>query len=241
MDTTTLVTNRIDDGRRLLARLANRGVDVAVAGWLETGDEGRRYLYIATGMVDEVGPAKSYSAVYAALDAIRPHTISDSDIKLIGPNHLIARDLLSVRRDDLGSNSTGGRFEVGPSLVEDSYIYPSIRPGTLTLLQGKRRLRSDVQQELQLDRMLAPLTTLEEQALNQIVESGVSRAQAEYWVRQRRKWEWENPPILAGTVVTASVAAHWGSDPSDDPNPLLLVESPDGARGLTFANNTEPV
>jgi len=67
---------------------------------------------------------------------------------------------------------------------------------------------------------------------------GFAPATAEYWVRKRR--EQQKPPIPAGTVVSAEVAAWWGDKPEDDPNPLLRVEAPDGAQGLTLRENTEP-
>jgi hypothetical protein len=243
MDTTTLVTNRIDDGRRLLAELVNRGVDVTVAGWLESGEESRWHLYIASKLVEEKGLAPAYSQVYGILDTLDAVRISMWDVKLIDPSGPVARDLLAIQQGHSGSPVVvQERVEVGPFMAEQAYIYPPLhRPKESAVERGKRRLKTTVEQTQQLDRMLAPLSPQEEQALNQILDLGVSRAQAEFWVRRKRELERERPPIPAGTIVTASVAGWWGSNPADDPNPLLLVEAPDGATGLTFEANTEPV
>jgi hypothetical protein len=87
----------------------------------------------------------------------------------------------------------------------------------------------------------APLSPQEVHALGQIVASGISPEQADYWVRKKRELQTESQDIPAGTVVDAYVTAWWGDTPEEDPNPLLLVKSAGGAEGLTFLNNTEPL
>jgi hypothetical protein len=72
------------------------------------------------------------------------------------------------------------------------------------------------------------------------VEGGVDRDRAEYWARKKREAKCSRPPIPAGTVVRTRVAAWWGENPEDDPNPLLEVEAEGGARGLVFKDETEP-
>jgi hypothetical protein len=86
-----------------------------------------------------------------------------------------------------------------------------------------------------------PLSPLEQDVYDQLVATGSSREQALDWIRKRREKEHPRPPIPAGTVVHAELAAWWGKKPEDDPNPLFRVKAPDGAEGLTFMDNTEPV
>jgi hypothetical protein len=76
-------------------------------------------------------------------------------------------------------------------------------------------------------------------AENQIA-SGVSPEDADRWVRKQHPQPPSRPPIPAGTVVNAWVAAYWGDRPEDDPDPTLLVEAADGARGLVPRSQTEP-
>jgi hypothetical protein len=90
------------------------------------------------------------------------------------------------------------------------------------------------------EQLVAPLSPQESRAVAQLVASGISPSQADYWVRKKREAVQAKPPIPAETIVNARVAAWWGDKPEDDPNPLLLVEASDGAQGLTFKDNTEP-
>jgi hypothetical protein len=92
MDRDALVERKIDDGQKILARLVRNGVDVTAACWLETSEEGRVILYIASSAVDQKGPLGAYRELSSALPSPEGAWISVSEIKLISPNHPIARD-----------------------------------------------------------------------------------------------------------------------------------------------------
>jgi hypothetical protein len=243
MDTDTLVESRIEDGQRLLSRLAASGFDVTAASWVKTGDDGRWSLYIASRAVDERGLAAAYSEAYGVLQSMDDSELSMFEVKLLSPQSPVARDVLEFQRRHPGRMPTRTRQpQLGNLAIEEAYIYPppvQQRRGKITL--EKRKLKTAVEQTARVDELVAPLSPQESRAKEQIVASGVSPAQADYWVRKKREEERERPPIPAGTVVNAQVAAWWGEKPEDDPNPLLLVQAPDGAQGLTFKNNTEPV
>ena len=97
MDTATLVKKREDDGRRLIGLLAERNIDVTVAAWVKTSEEGTWFLYIATEEVDKKGLANAYREVYGLLRSIEGTCISTSDIKLVGKKNAITTDLVAVR------------------------------------------------------------------------------------------------------------------------------------------------
>jgi hypothetical protein len=60
MDTDTLVENLINDGRKLVEELPQRGFDVAAAFWLKPCEDGKWYFYIVSEAVDAEGLAKAY-------------------------------------------------------------------------------------------------------------------------------------------------------------------------------------
>jgi hypothetical protein len=98
MDTVTLVENQIDDGQRLLTRLAEEGVDVRAACWGKPFDKHRWSLYIATPAVDEKGLLRAYGPVLRILRSLGDVSITDSDINLIGAKHPMAEAALAFRR-----------------------------------------------------------------------------------------------------------------------------------------------
>jgi len=55
VDIITLVERRIDDGRRLIELLTQKGIDVTAAAWVLTSEDGNWFLYIASKDVDKSG------------------------------------------------------------------------------------------------------------------------------------------------------------------------------------------
>ncbi|MCH8025952.1 MAG: hypothetical protein IH866_04075, partial [Chloroflexi bacterium] len=84
MDTTSLVTEQIDDGKRLVDHLKQRGFDVVVAFWVLTSEEELWFLYLASQVVDKEGNAAAYRKVYRELSSSQISWIPQEDIKLIG-------------------------------------------------------------------------------------------------------------------------------------------------------------
>src|SRR5690242_3730412 len=97
MDTGTLVEKQVDDGQVLIRLLVEESLDVTAACWIKTSEEGIWFLYIATQEVDSSGLSAAYRKVYQILRSIEGTCISTSDIKLIGKNNPIARDVISIR------------------------------------------------------------------------------------------------------------------------------------------------
>jgi hypothetical protein len=245
MDQELLVDSKIEDGRRLISQLAADGLAVSAAFWVRTAEEGLHHFYIALPQISAEKIGEAYGRLYTSLSKIPGSELTLSEIRLVGPDNPLAQAVLEIQRHYPGRVATWMRSErLGREPVDKVYIYPVPKPkrgaghpfGTM-----KVRLKNDVEQKFRGDEFLEPLTPQEAGVLGQIVSSGVSPAQAEYLVRKRREIDHHRPPIPAGTTVKARITAWWGDDPKDDPNPLLEVEAPDGAQGLTFKDNTEPV
>lgn len=241
MDQIALVENQLDEGQRLIYQLVHDGFDIAAAFWLKTSEEARWFLYVASKVVDEEGPAPAYRAVYASLQRLKDPWMSLSEIKLIGVSNPMARDVLKLYRRHPGRMPTRyNGTQLGGVGIEEAYIYPQpLHEKKAQLSWERRRLKTPVKQKVGMDALLEPFDERDKKAFERLVASGLSPAQAEFWVRNRREHQ-PKPTIPAGTIVKAQVAAWWGENPEDDPNPLLLVEAPDGAQGLTFKDNTEP-
>src|SRR5206468_1563515 len=86
----TLVSHQIDDGKKLVAQLAQDHFDVTAAGWVKTSEEGKWSLYIASKEVDEKGITDAYGAVLTAIRSLPDLWVDPFDVKLIGPGDPIA-------------------------------------------------------------------------------------------------------------------------------------------------------
>lgn len=125
MDTYTLVENRIDDGRILVNGLTQKGFPLTAVFWVKTSDEGNWLLYIASTSVDEKGAAEAYREVYGVLTTMSGTSISVSDVKLIGINNPITKDVLGIRERYPGKTPTiSRRRQVGPVATDELYVYP---------------------------------------------------------------------------------------------------------------------
>ena len=93
MDTKSLVNEQIDDGYTLISNLTEDGVDVAVASWVKTSEEGEYFLYIGSKLVDEKGLADAYRIAYGELERMPQSQIVRSQLKLVGLNNPISQDM----------------------------------------------------------------------------------------------------------------------------------------------------
>jgi hypothetical protein len=243
MDQIALVDRKIADGQKLVLQLAHDGFDVTAAFWLKGPEDAWAHLFLASRAIDEVGPGEGYRAVQASLQRLPGLSISLTEVKVIGVANWLTGAVRKLQQQAGGQGPIhlrGG--QLGNVAVEEAYIYPPLARQKRHLVSlGKRKLKTAVEQTSRMDEMLGPLSAQESRAMEQMVASGISPAQADYWVRKKREQERERPPIPAGTVVNTQVVAWWGESPEDDPNPLLRVEAADGSQGLTLKHNTEPV
>ena len=146
MDQSTLVGEQIDDGRRFVERFAADGNPIQAAFWVKTAEEGFWFLYVATDIVERDGPAAAYRAVHASLKKLGESWVSSSEIKVVGRNNPIARDVLAVTARYAGRLATrvGGRT-LGSMAVDQIYIYP---PHSFTFSQANPMTTEDVGREI---------------------------------------------------------------------------------------------
>src|SRR5712691_113614 len=124
MDTVTLVENQIDDGQRLLDRLAGERFIVRAACWVKPFQEDRWTLYIATPAVDEKGAFEAYGEVLGVLRSLGTDWITSSDVTLVSAKHPIAKDALDIlRRFPHNTPIKSPRSLVGRISVEEIYVY----------------------------------------------------------------------------------------------------------------------
>jgi len=244
MDTDTLVENQIDDAQRFLAKLVGSGFDVTAACWARTSEEDRWFFYIATKAIEEKGLAAAYGDAYGVLLAMDNPWISVSEVKLIPPTNPMVRDLLDIQRRSVSRMPMHTRrSHLGSLGIEEAYIFPHFERHQ-TLPKEERRLKIDVVQLPRPEELSQRFTPEEEGMQASLLSQGVDGKVAEYLIQRRREALHPKHPIPAGTVVKVWPVSggEWGIQHfEDDPNPLVMVESPDGARGLTHKSNTEPI
>jgi len=130
MAQTSLVEMQIQDGQRLLERLAQEGVVVTAACWVLESDSGQWYLYLATPLVGENGSTRpAYRRVNAAIREMEKEGNWMEPLdnkKVIGPHDPIAKDIMAYR--DGRSVRTPSWFpgsRLGELAVEAAYVYPA--------------------------------------------------------------------------------------------------------------------
>ena len=116
------------------------------AFWVKTAADGLWFLYVVTEIRERQGPAAAYRAVHASLQKLGESWISGSAIKLIGPGHPAAKDVLAImarhpRR--LASRFSG--TTLGSMAVEQAYIYP---PHLFTFIQANPMTTEDIGREI---------------------------------------------------------------------------------------------
>ncbi len=128
MDTVPLVSEQVDGGSKLLHQLPQNGFEVTVAFWLQPTDRGRWYFYIVSPVVETEGPAEAYGRLHASIRRMpQPLGIDPLKVKLIGPTHPIARDVLDIHKqapDPRTSPVRWGGNQLGNLSVEGTYLYP---------------------------------------------------------------------------------------------------------------------
>jgi hypothetical protein len=126
VDQIALVTEQVADGRKLIERLAQEGIEVSAAGWLRSEyDAGQWFFYIATP-IEDTDTMNSYRRLVAVVRTMpTPFWIDPMEIKLISPKNPIAKWMRGLHdkyptKDVL--HLMGG---IGaPDDVEEAFVYP---------------------------------------------------------------------------------------------------------------------
>lgn len=128
MDSETLVDNQINDGRKPVENLLQRGFDLSAAFWVRATMNGKWYFYIVSPIVDTDGGFEAYLRLHPLVRAMpQPFWINPLRIKLIGMNHPIAKDVLAIDISAAGPRAypiPWGGTQLGNLSVEGVYLYP---------------------------------------------------------------------------------------------------------------------
>lgn len=144
MDQITVVSGRsekAESGKRLIERLVVAGFDVQVAFWAKPTDEGKWFLYLASPIVDEKGPATAYRLVHAILRKLPALWIDPLEIRVVGLKDSLSMAASAVTKPT-GSHSPFadsnpmpfpgltwfGGAALGGVSIDGAYIYPPLYP-----------------------------------------------------------------------------------------------------------------
>jgi len=101
----------------------------------------------------------------------------------------------------------------------------------------KRRLKTKVVGVFHLGELAVGLTPEEQKSVDSLVADGMDKKQAREFALRLRK-DQANMTLAVGSLITVIGQTSWPSE-TDDPNPVLIVQSSTGVLGLVRASNTE--
>ena len=103
MDTTTLVSDLTENGRRIIEQLPQSGFEVTAALWLKKAEDGQWYFYVVSPLVENEKKSHAYGRLHTLIRQMpEPHWIDPLEVRLIGPSHPIAKDVLAIHNGAWG-------------------------------------------------------------------------------------------------------------------------------------------
>lgn len=94
MDQTTLVTEYVEGGARLLKAMDQAGLDVCAALWLYTSETSTWRLIVATPKLEQLGPRAIYRKIQSMLAELEPPgNIALDDISVVNPESNLIKSL----------------------------------------------------------------------------------------------------------------------------------------------------
>jgi hypothetical protein len=128
VDTTTLVDELIEDGRKIVEQLPQDGFEVTAAFWLKAAEDGQWYFYIVSPVAESERLSDAYRRLHTLVRRMpQPLRIDPLEVKLIGPSNPIAKDVLAIHNRASGAKVSpirwGGK-QLGNVSVEEAYLYP---------------------------------------------------------------------------------------------------------------------
>jgi hypothetical protein len=125
MDQTTLVIdNKIEEGKKLLKKLDDYSLIIKSAFWYLSPENNEWRLNFATPIIDKDGPRKAYTKFQSILSKNKDINIKFNEISIISPMSNINKLLSSAIKT--GEGISGIRFTgnvINGFLIEDAYIY----------------------------------------------------------------------------------------------------------------------
>ena len=128
MDTSTLVKELVEDGKRIVEQLPQDGFELTAAFWLKASEDGQWYFYIVSPVAEREHLNDAYRQLYTLIRRMPQLSWLDPlEVKLIGPTNPIAKDVLAIHTRVPGPRMSplhwGGKV-LGSVNVEGAYLYP---------------------------------------------------------------------------------------------------------------------
>jgi hypothetical protein len=128
VETIMLVSDLIEDGRRIAEQLLQSGVEVTAAFWLKKSEDSLWYFYIVSPAADSPRAKDGYWRLHPVIRGLPPpHWFDPLEVRLIGPNNPIAKDVHANHNSNPGPKTDpinwGGRL-LGNLSVDGAYLYP---------------------------------------------------------------------------------------------------------------------
>src|SRR5262249_44157866 len=96
--------------------------------WLKASEDGRWRFYLVSPVVDAEGLPKAYRRLHTLVRQMPgPFWIDPLEIKLIGPDNPIAKDVLAIHTRAPGPRVSPIRWSgrsLGNITIEGAYLYP---------------------------------------------------------------------------------------------------------------------
>ena len=140
MDKDAMVSEQTDSGLRIISALNADGFDIRIALWAKPTDEGKWFLYLASPLVDEKGPAIAYRLVFDTMRKTPNLRIEPLEIKVVGMNDSLVQAALALIKPKVPDSPyavQNPRPYPGPTLfhgetlggvsVDGAYIYPPLQ------------------------------------------------------------------------------------------------------------------
>jgi len=130
MDQGTLVEQLIDDGRKLIEQLLQKGEDIKAAAWIKTSEDGTWFLYLALPGIDDEGPRIAYRRISVVERQMpQPFLLDWKDVKVIDSKNRLAVAAMDYQRRHRAKNVLPYLGDhLGGVSIEGAYIYPPMTP-----------------------------------------------------------------------------------------------------------------
>ena len=129
MDQTALVSDQVEDGKRLLLRLAEEGIGVTAAAWLKESDGERWHLYLATPLVrEDTDPRPAFRRILLVVQRMPQLSwIEPLTIRLVEGDGPLAQAVAQLHRRHPGNRGIPyDGAQLGGVSIEGAYIYPEL-------------------------------------------------------------------------------------------------------------------
>ena len=126
MATSTLVSQEIEEGQRLIDALKEAGLSVDSALWIYAPEPETWRLMLTSPLYDDKGPLKTYEEILSVFREVKPELKIDwTALVAVSPKHELIQGLRQLQQH-WNLNLSGKRLTnnmVNRVWIEDAYVY----------------------------------------------------------------------------------------------------------------------